>query len=166
MSNIILQPLASTLAQKHFERTIKSCVDIDMFAEFISGEQLKVLKEFYPSGKMQIWGIKGGANDVNIRKWDRIKKDDIVLFSGHGKIFAYAKITYKFESNELAEVLWQVDENGQKWKLIYFIKNLKPLNVPYAEFNEIVGYAPSNVIQGFNVLCTQKSTTIIKGLRL
>ena len=39
---------------------------------------------------------------------------------------------------------------------------LKKHHIPYSVFNEIVGYAPNYIIQGFNVLDEEKSEKVIK----
>lgn len=61
-------------------------------------------------------------------------------------------ITYKVQSKDLALDLWGQDENGHTWEYIYFIDELKNINIPLREFNEVVGYKPNYPVYGFSVL--------------
>ena len=47
------------------------------------------------------------------------------------------------------------------WEYIYFISEVFEREIPYKEFNSVVGYDPNFVIQGFNVLNEEKSQSLL-----
>ena len=52
------------------------------------------------------------------------------------------------------------------WEYIYFISEVYERDIPYQEFNSVVGYEPNYVIQGFNVLSEEKSNRLLNHYNL
>ncbi len=151
--NLILQPCANRLARDHYEKTIaNSSLTISQIANFLTSQQTQILKEYYPNGKIAIWGI----TPPNRKKWEKIHEGDLVLFSGNGGIFTSAVVGYTMHNPKLAEYLWDKDGQGRCWEYIYFVSDVTNISIPYKDFNHCVGYDESYVIQGINVLCGDK----------
>ena len=106
---------------------------------------------------VQIWGVTPGKNNVNHKKWSRVEKGDVALFSRHGKIFAAATVIATLHSPRLARQLWGENQDGETWEYIYLLDEIRPLDIAYEAFNEVAGYKATAVIQGFNVLSEKKS---------
>jgi hypothetical protein len=111
-----------------------------------------------------IWGVT--PSKINFNKWKRIKTGDITLFSSSGKIYSSAITTYKLHSKDLAVDLWDYNDKGDTWEYVYFIDEVKSVDIPYVVFNRVVGYADNFVIQGFNILDNEKSKRVIIGFDL
>ena len=164
MSNVILQPSGSASAREHYVDTVINPVSLDKIRPHISANDYNKLIEIYPSGDCMIWGVT--PSKLNINKWKRIKIGDITLFSSSGKIYSSGVTTYKLHSKSLAEKLWGYNEKGETWEYVYFVDEVKSLDIPYIAFNKVVGYADNYVIQGFNILDDEKSIKVINGFDL
>ena len=164
MNNIILQPSGSSIANEHYYDTIENRIDLDLVSRFVSDNDLSNLSEIYQGQACMIWGVTPGGS--NITKWNRISSGDVTLFSRNGRIYASATTTYKLHNRELAYELWNENDKGETWEYIYFLDELVSHNIPYAHFNQVVGYKENYVIQGFNVLDDQKSQRVINHYNL
>ena len=161
MPNVILQPSASKDAQEHYRDTIETPVILNDVSQFLSNNEIETLKNIYPDGKMRVWGVTPGISGNNIVKWERIGIGDVTLLAAKGRIFASAVTTLKFKNKSLAAHLWGYDDKGMTWEYIYFISEVYERDIPYLEFNSVVGYEPNYVIQGFNVLSEEKSNRLL-----
>lgn len=161
MNHIIVQPCGSPEAQKHFKNTIYNSVDLSIIRDLLSETDLNNLKEIYPDGKAQIWGVK----PANQSRWNKLNKGDTVLFSGNNIIFMSATVTYKINNRKLAEKLWGIDEDDS-WELIYFIDELKNQQIPYKVFNEVVQYSENYKLYRFSVLDDFRSIRFIEHFNL
>jgi hypothetical protein len=166
MNKIILQPAGDGDASQHYVDTIENPVDISRIKRFIREDEYNILAKYYRDGKIPVWGVTPGKDDVNYRKWGRIERGDTALFSRQGRIFASAVVTLTTHSKELALDLWNQNSEGETWEYVYFLDEVKNQNIPYAEFNRVAQYEPNNIIQGFNVLYEDKSRLIIEALGL
>jgi hypothetical protein len=63
-------------------------------------------------------------------------------------------------SEPLAKSLWSVNAQGKTWEYVYFLDELQEIEIPIKRFNEVLGYKPKNVVQGFNVLEGKKADAV------
>lgn len=166
MSRVILQPSASKIAYKHFEDTIKTPVPMGRISAHVDPALLSDIQNLYPNGLVYMWGVTNGKNGQNEKAWRTISKGDVTLFSGKGRIFASAVITLAFKNSALAHELWGEDNTGNTWENIYLVEEIQNMDIPYSKFNQILGYQPKNVIQGFEVLNEEKSNKLINAFEL
>lgn len=164
---VLLQPVGSSDANKHFVDTIESPVALDRInASINDSERLRLSEVFAGRAAIPTWGVTPGKNDVNVRKWDRIQPGDLALFSRDGHIMASSFVAAKIHARELALELWQTNADGEAWEYVYFLDEVTSLDIPYAAFNRVAGYKETNVIQGFNVLDESRSVRISEALEL
>lgn len=155
---VILQPCANKVAKKHFSDTIsKSKITIESISEYLLGEQIDTLYEYYPQGELMIWGVKANLKT----EWGKVEEGNVCLFSADKYIFASAVVGYKLHNRNLAKQLWGLDTDGNPWEYIYFLSDLHNVEIPYADFNKCVGYKKNYVIQKFAVLDDEKSTNFL-----
>ena len=148
--SVILQPCASKAAADHYLDTISnSKITIESIKNYLSGQQIKSLREYYPDGKLMVWGIKTG--------WDKVEEGDVVLFSAKKHVFASAVVGYKMHNRNLAQQLWGLDTDGNPWEYMYFLSDLHNVEIRYGDFNKCVGYKDNYIIQRFVVLDDEKS---------
>ena len=107
-----------------------------------------------------------GKNGCNRGKWDRIEVGDVTLFLAKKRILATGVTTHKFINKELALHLWDKDDSGETWELIYSISEIKDQDIPQSVVNDLLGYDPKYVIQGFNVLDETKSENFLSSFEL
>ncbi|MDA9962938.1 hypothetical protein N9D63_08630 [Opitutales bacterium] len=166
MSLVILQPCGNQDAREHFRDTIENPVMLSDVSSLIAQEDIDELLKIYPNGELRVWGVTPGASGQNATKWDRMNPGDVTLLAQSGSIFASAVTTFKTHNKQLAEKLWHFDSKGQTWEYVYFLDEVKSLNIPYLDMNRAVGYRDTNVIQGFNVLDEEKSTNLMEAFDL
>jgi len=156
MSKLILQPSGNKDARDHYVDTVLNPVSFSRLESFLSSSELDALREIYPDEKCFIWGVTPGGN--NKSSWDRISKGDVAVFSRDGKIYASSVVTYKLHNKGLAADLWKYDKEGRTWEYIYFLDEIRNVNIPYKDFNRSVlkkdgsPYSDSFIIQGFGIL--------------
>ena len=166
-SFVVLQPAGNQGGREHYRDTVARPVSIQACEEFLSTETFRSLIQLHPDGQAGMWGVVPGAGDVNKRKWEKMTEGSLVLFSADGKIHTSAIVAMKFRSAKLAKHLWDVNADGETWEYMYSLDEIRNLNIPYQEFNRVVGYKENNIIQGFNVLDEEKSSLFLDhyGLR-
>ena len=154
---VILQPAGNKGGREHYVDTIEKPVSFQKYKSIIDSSLYSQLLEAHPSGAAAIWGVVPGNSTGNVNKWQRISKGDVVLFAADKKIHSYGLVALKFNSKNFAEKLWGLSEDNQTWEYMYTLTDVKQINISYQEFNEVVGYKPNNVIQGFTVMDEAKS---------
>ena len=156
---VILQPSGSPAAYEHYNDTIEAPVRISEPAiRDMLGSDLEILEEIYDGHDVPMWGIVPGGR--NTGKYNRMNVGDRVLFARNKVIFASGTVAYKFDNHELSVSLWGFDDSGRTWSHMYALSDIKEESISYLEFNRTVGYADTNIIQGFNVLSSSKSGRI------
>lgn len=166
MSKVVLQPAANKQAKIHYENTVIKPVKISRIKNLLNNNILSKVEKLYLNGEVFIWGVTNGSTGTNENKWRGLSNGDIVLFSQRGGIFSTAKVTMIFKNYDLAKELLGVDDNGNAWENIYFIKDIKELEIPYSKLNPVLGYKSNFVIQGFMVLDQEKSERLIYNFNL
>ncbi len=141
-------------------------VPISRVSKFLPKEEIEVLKDLYPDGRVQLWGTRIGGKDRNLASWSRLGSGDRALFYGGVKcdqnFFHTATIVHTLRSEALASDLWGAHSDGTHFELIYFVRDGNDCSIPLRDVNEQLGYAENNVLQGFTVLSSEKSTAFLK----
>lgn len=164
MTHLIFQPAGNQGGREHYRDTIEKPVAFDRIAKHVDNETLELLRGIYGGGAIPTWGATPGTNKVNESKWNRIDPGDIALFLKESKAFASAVVTLKARSPDLARELWGVNEDGQTWELIYFLKDVTARDFAYDRLNKAAGYNPANRFQGFTVLEEDQSQAALGAL--
>lgn len=166
MTRVVVQPAGQAEATIHYADTILTPVPVARLAAFLSPDDLDGLGHLHSSDGIPTWGVTPGKSGVNRRKWEKLERGDRAFFSRSGGIFSTGVVTWKTHNPGLAEALWKRNADGETWEYVYFVDELESLHISYEDFNRIVGYKPNAVIQGFNVLDTEKSERLLDEFRL
>lgn len=161
MSLVILQPAGNQGGREHYVDTVENLVKISDCKPFLTPEVQQLLESAHPNGLAGMWGVVPGKKDINVGKWNRISVGDVVLFAADKKIKSSAVVASKFTSESLARHLWVENSQGQTWKYMYSLDEIRLLDIPYEKFNSIVGYKTNNVIQGFTVMDKERSSLFL-----
>jgi len=161
MSLVILQPTANSEGTAHYRQTIEMPVLASEWRPFVTPQIADRLSGSFPGGAVPFWGVTEGDKGRNRTKWLRINPGDIVLFARDGAYFASGVVALPFENEALAERLWKRNADGDTWKYMYAVDEVREVAIPYAELNPVMEYEAAYVPQGFNVLDPEKSTRVI-----
>jgi len=161
MSLVVLQPTANSEGTEHYRQTIVSPVRESEWQPHVTPEVAARLAGSFPDGAVPFWGVTEGDKGRNRTKWQRINPGDVVLFAREGSYFAMGVVALPFENEALAEALWQRNANGETWKYMYAVDEVRDVAIPYIELNPVMGYESAYVPQGFNVLNEEKSAHVI-----
>ena len=140
MTSLILQPSGNQFGREHYVDTIENPVPLTRCESLLSKSAFQELQNAHPSGSAALWGVTPGSNNVNRNKWEKIQVGDLALFSRDGGIKATAIVTAKFHSPRLAVDLWDRNADGDTWEYMYALDEIRTVEIPYSEFNAIVGY--------------------------
>ena len=127
---ILIAPASGEKAVQHLKNTVEKLWTIEELRKIrpdLPDELVKKLKQ----QQFAIWGIMYGKRAE--KTWNALEKGDIVLFYSKGKIIYWGFIIGKMHDEELAEKLWG-RSNGRTWEYIFFIGNVKRVNIPFSEF--------------------------------
>ena len=168
MTNVILQP-AGANSENHFRDSIEKPIPLDRIKNYLDENERSKFSSISGINAYPTWGLQKGEDNGNIKRWDSIREGDYVIFTGTlTKIkgcYCLGTIFHKKHSVSLAKDLgrdiWT--NEGPAWEYIYFLGNVRKINIPYSEITRLIG------IQGFyrvNVVKPPRSDILIQGLNL
>lgn len=163
---VLIQSVGRGKGRYHYQNTMATPVAMSRVEDHVSDAECDQLGDQYPSQKLYVWGVTPAADGRGRTKWEKISQGDFSLFGWDGRFRSCARVVTTTENAELARELWGADEDGQTWRLIYFLTEPHDCNIPYERFNEAVGYKRNNVPQGLSVLDDEKSKCAIQELGL
>lgn len=155
MNNIFFQPAGSINALKHFNKTIANPINFNDIKNLLNQNDQTKLENQFPSGKLFIWGVVPGQSNIDF--WNKTNQGDVTLFVRNKNIFTSSVVTHKTQNKRLAEKFWGYDKEGNTWEYIYFLDEIKKLNIEMKIFNEIVGYKLDYTPQKFIIVAQLKS---------
>jgi len=147
--SLIILPSSSRESRKRFNDTIDPGCLISDIKPYMSET---VLPQIEKNGKTRIgvWGFTDREGSNNKTLWNRIEPGDLVLFYSKHRFFCKGKVVAKEINSRLAHYLWNQESDGVTWDLVYYIDNLRPIDIPWIP--EKVGYQSNAVFQGSMVI--------------
>ncbi len=100
----------------------------------------------YENYKVNVWGLTPGPQ--NTRQWERFKPNDIVIFVPSNSDLMVTEIIQTFRNKGLAKELWDIDDHGQTWELMFFVKELGTVGKTKRTFLSELGYSENDRLQG------------------
>lgn len=154
---LIIQPAGNQGSRDHYRDTVAQPVPLDRIARHVDQAVADRLREVFPTGSAAVWGVTPGGRSVNAVKWERISEGDVAVFLQDKRATTYGLVAVKARSASLGGDLWGRDEDGETWEYVYFLKDVKQIDIPYSELNAMLGYEPGNNFMAFNVLPPDQS---------
>lgn len=143
MKNIFLAPRSNETSYENFSSTILSGRPYSYLEEYLTDSEKKILSKYK---KISIWGNKESLRS----RWKKMRPGDYVLFYSKGLFNYSARVVLTKYSPKLGLKLWPVDSDGNPWPCLFFIDNVKEVNIPVKVVQEIAGYAEAwDRVQGF-----------------
>lgn len=158
MTNIFIVPipLGNNEAVVHYEDTVRNKVVPDRIFRFVDSDLRYTLTGVFGTKPIAVWGSRDSRN--NRGTFSRmIPGDDILIVLGNS-IKVLGKIAAKTINPSLSRELWKnlKGNTTEGWDLIYFIANPKQIELPFLEFNRLVGYEPKYRPRGFSIVSEDK----------
>jgi hypothetical protein len=166
MAQVFLQPASSTAAQRHYSNTIMQPVKTTRVVPYLTPNQKAELHEQLEKPALRIWGVAPGKRGTGGQLWQRLQPGDIGLFAKTGRYFAKCRLTGKVQSPALARHLWPSTEGTQTWEYIYFVDEVRAIDIPYLEFNRATDSDPERVPLGFAILNPEQGAAAIAAFQL
>jgi len=162
---VAIQPCGDSDAQEHYVDTIANKVPLSRMQPYLDESAVGVLQS-YGKDSFAVWGVTRGNNDVNFNKWNRLEEGALVLLYRQRRFFASGYVAIKFVNEPLANDLWGVNQSGNTWECVFVLIDVRELELDVFSFNKAVEYAPTYIVQGFNVLSQEKSERVAELLEL
>jgi hypothetical protein len=153
---LLYMPPRNAEAMVHYQDTIKNKVALSRITPHISANLRAKLISVFGSAPIAVWGSAGGPrNRANFSGMSQ--GDDILIIEGDS-IKLIGKVAAKVESKSLSRELWKPlrGDGDSSWELIYFLANPRELDVPFAEFCSLFGYARNFQLRGFTPVALTK----------
>jgi len=146
MKNIFLAPRSNETSHENFESTIIGGRPYSFVEPYLTDGEKDVLSQFET---VSVWGNKESLK----ARWDKMKPGDYVLFYAKGTFYYSAQVVLTTLNNDLGRALWPVDEDGNPWPCLFFVTNIKEVNIPIKVVQELAEYSPAwDRVQGFMAL--------------
>lgn len=159
MRNIFLvyMPPNNVEAMTHYRETIQQQVPLEKIIGYLTSEQAVRLKKVFGSRPAAVRGSRD-SSQKNRNIFDKMTEGDDLLIVEGETIRFMGKIALKTVSAELSKILWKnIDsKNSSGWELIYFIANPAEIDVPFVEFNRLMGYKEAYHIQGLSFVADDR----------
>lgn len=154
MTNIFIVPipLGNNEAVVHYKDTVRDKVMPERIFRFVDSDLRYTLTNIFGAKPIAVWGSRNSRN--NNGTFSRMKPGDDILIVLGNTIKLLGKIAAKTINPSLSKELWKnlQGDTTDGWDLIYFIANPKEIDLPFLEFNRLVGYGSKYVPRGFSIV--------------
>lgn len=106
-----------------------------------------------------MWGATPGKS--NIARWGNLKPNDFILAYSQGKFHYFGQVFGKTHNRLLGKEVWGERKDGETWEYVYFIKNLKKIEIDKENFSTFFGYKRNFTPQGFSNINTNSLNRIL-----
>jgi len=154
---------------KNIKRSIADGVNVNELNIKDSSLKERILK-FYGAGPIKLWALKESLRD----RWTSIDNEDYILFYHAGKFIYAARVSFKYPFTEeskqveagsyLAESIWGRDVDGKTWPYLFFLEDVREIDLPLPKLNELTGYN-LKAVAGFMKIRKEKAQSIIEYLQ-
>ncbi len=145
---------------ENIDRSIRNPVDPTDLRQFLGEAESKRLAAL-GDGELRCWAMSDGSK----AQFAKMAPGDYVLISERGtKKFNYiAEVTAKITNKDLGSYLWPVkpranEGSGKRnsWEFIYFLKNLRTVDVQKSELLVLLGHELNDFVAGSRQLDSKK----------
>jgi len=159
---IVMQPARRSEkdVDQHYQDTIVNPVIFDDHADLLQPGVLDQLKQLFPDGAAEMWGVVPGKREVNLSKIKKMRPGDWVFFSGDKRLYFGGTIALMWRSRDLATRLWGTDHAGSTWEYMYALSGTRGFDIPIEEVRQLLDWNPNRNIMGISVLDENESDTL------
>lgn len=159
---IVMQPARRSEkdVEQHYQDTIVTPVVFDDHADLLDATAIDQLKQLFPEGRAQMWGVVPGKKNVNLSRINKMHPGDWVFFSGDKRLYFGGTIALMWRNKELATRLWGTDHNGSTWEYMYALSGTRGFDIPITEIRALLDWNPNRNIMGISVLSEAESDAL------
>ena len=159
---IVMQPARRSEkdVEQHYQDTIVHPVVFDDHADILDTSTIDQLKQLFPDGHAQMWGVVPGKKNVNISRINKMHPGNWVFFTGDKRLYFGGTIALMWRNKELATRLWGTDPAGSTWEYMYALSGTRGFDIPVEEIRTLLGWNPNRNIMGISVLSDAESDTL------
>ncbi|MER5381777.1 hypothetical protein ABT040_16060 [Streptomyces sp. NPDC002688] len=156
---IVMQPARRSEkdVEQHYQDTIVKPVVFDDHTDLLEAGTVRRLKQLFPDGRAQMWGVVPGKKDVNVSRIKKMSPGDWAFFSGDKRLYFGGTIALMWRSKDLATRLWGTDGAGSTWEYMYALSGTRGFDIPVQDVRELLDWNPNRNIMGITVLSEQES---------
>ena len=145
---------------RHYLNTLQNGFKLSYIKNFVDANTYQKLDNQYGNRRIYAWGsLPGERNKIT---WNQMEINDKVLIYRYKQYEYSANVIFKIVSSKLAERLWGKTSDGQTWKYMYFLGNLKNISYPYNIVNDLFGYKTDYSPHGFTRVNYKTVQSIIR----
>lgn len=160
------------LAPGLFKNIKRSIVDGVGVGEMDSKDALlkEEVAKRYGDKPVKLWGLKETLRE----RWATIETGDYVLFYHARRITHVGRVSFKYPFTEkaeqeeagsrLAEIVWGRDVDGRTWPYLFFLEDVREIDIPLSKLNELTGYR-LKAVAGFMGIRKDKALRLVKHLQ-
>ncbi|WP_327389887.1 hypothetical protein OG728_11895 [Streptomyces microflavus] len=159
---IVMQPARRSEkdVEQHYQDTIVRPVVFDDHADILDASTIDQLKQLFPDGQAQMWGVVPGKKNVNVSRIKNMRPGDWVFFSGDKRVYFGGTIVLMWRNKDLATRLWGTDLAGSTWEYMYALSGTRGFDIPITEIRTLLDWNPNRNIMGISVLSEEESDTL------
>ncbi|MEU1863685.1 hypothetical protein [Streptomyces gardneri] len=159
---IVMQPARRSEkdVEQHYQDTIVNPVVFDDHADILDATTIDQLKQLFPDGQAQMWGVVPGKKNVNVSRIKKMRPGDWVFFSGDKRVYFGGTIALMWRSKDLATRLWGTDHAGSTWEYMYALSGTRGFDIPITEIRALLDWNPNRNVMGISVLSEDESDTL------
>lgn len=154
MLTIALQQVSSPFARENAERTLHKAIGLRFIEKYLPEEKVAHLRAVCPSESVYVWGAK---SERSHQTWRVLEREALVFFRRGPTVYKRGVVIETACSEQLAELLWDRDEDGQTWPTILFFSKIADMSRPAALLNKSLGRSDRDNWQGLVVLPIKES---------
>ena len=148
MRIIVAPSYGNPKARRNFAKTLTRKVDFTLHRSLLTAEEQDQLDQLHPEGWANFWG----ATEAQDSKFPRMKKGDIVLFTGQKMVRGIGEVGATFQNSDFADQLRPRDPKLGSWHNVYSVQDFISVEIPYAPLHEALRAKPGDNFQGLRVV--------------
>ena len=134
---------AAKKTQSEKEIIDKLRIHVTELREYLTEDEDAYLGELTPDW-LWVRGVDAATDGRNKRTWEKMNEGDVALIAWDWNMVAVGEIVMRKFSPAFAK-----SQNRETHPFHYFLLNVEPVHIPYADVNRVLGYGEGNNFQGF-----------------
>lgn len=155
MRHIVLIPISDLDLSKMYDKILAGGEHLHELESSLFIKLHDLLLSHYENRQIPIWGVPSGNKSVEANKWNKVKEDDVVLFYKDGSFVASAVVKVKFQSENIARLLWPEQVNVEPRQYLFTLDDFNALSTRSHELLVAIQRKAKMKILDFQILDTQ-----------
>ncbi|MDJ0104942.1 hypothetical protein QM646_00855 [Rhodococcus erythropolis] len=165
-TSVLIQPsFGNPQAQANYRETLARPFPFGDGAlrDALSAEQYQNLLDLHPDGAARFWATPANQDKIMAR----VKKGDVVLFTGKNHVRAIGEVGATFRNAEAGNAMWPPQPKHGPYLNVYSLINFQETEIPYTDLRKLTDGPTStggDNYMGARLLTDAKATRVLDGL--